>query len=782
MACLLFPWLACSASPIRLHPENGRYFLFRDRPTLLMGSSEHYGALLHLDFDYLRYLDETRACGLNLVRIFTGTYREMEGSFNIEDNTLAPPVARSVSPWKRTDIPGAADGGKKFDLNQWDPAYFHRLRDFVQKAGERGIVVELTFFSAIYDDSLWAISPMNSVNHINGVGASGRAAAYSPTGNLLPFQKALARKCATELRNADNVIYEICNEPYAGGISAEWEDQIIAELVATEAAFPEKHLIARNVFNGQGVITDPHPAVSLYNFHYAEPAAATANLGLGKALGDDETGFKGMEDFPYRSEAWEFLFAGGALFNHLDYSFTATREDGIATPSAPGGGGPAIRRQLGVLRWFLEEMPLTDLIPMPDLVTGGVPSGAAVSAIGAPGAAYGIYLRGGTQADLTLDLPAGTYRGRWIDTRSGGVVGAVSAFSHPGGSRVMESPPYAEDIALRLFAGAMPPPEVAITSPVYHRVVSGGLTVSADATAEGGSVASVEFFNGSASLGTVVAAPYQLALPGFAQGRHLLRAKVTTADGRVAFSQPVKVLAAGPYQSGVNLNGGSLTVNGDTLLSESAATQAGFVTTNSQPVTTSGNPVLYPLPDAPTTVMLQNQLLLDSSNPAAPLGLSQPLPNGTYDVFLFIVEGQTSYSRDMRVSLEGRNVANGIGDLAKGYWQKYGPYRTAVTDGVLDIALQRHTKGVPKIAGFSIYQAEAPIPFSEASLTITSAPGLALLTYPAGTPGLILESSDDLAAADPWEQVTDPAADFTVEMLVPVPVDRPKRFFRLRMD
>ncbi len=38
--------------PLSLHPENPHYFLFRGKPTVLIGSTEHYGAVLNKDFDY----------------------------------------------------------------------------------------------------------------------------------------------------------------------------------------------------------------------------------------------------------------------------------------------------------------------------------------------------------------------------------------------------------------------------------------------------------------------------------------------------------------------------------------------------------------------------------------------------------------------------------------------------------------------------------------------------------------------------------------------------------
>src|SRR3972149_854329 len=108
--------LGHAAQPITLHPGNPHYLLFRGKPTVLITSGEHYGAVLNLDFDYRRYLDELQARGLNLTRTFSGTYREVAESFKIEQNTLAPGRGRFICPWVRGAEPGAGDGGNKFDL------------------------------------------------------------------------------------------------------------------------------------------------------------------------------------------------------------------------------------------------------------------------------------------------------------------------------------------------------------------------------------------------------------------------------------------------------------------------------------------------------------------------------------------------------------------------------------------------------------------------------------------------------------------------------------------
>jgi hypothetical protein len=41
------------------------------------------------DFDYRKYLDTLAADGLNLTRLFVGTYYEKPGDFGIGANTLA---------------------------------------------------------------------------------------------------------------------------------------------------------------------------------------------------------------------------------------------------------------------------------------------------------------------------------------------------------------------------------------------------------------------------------------------------------------------------------------------------------------------------------------------------------------------------------------------------------------------------------------------------------------------------------------------------------------------
>ncbi len=250
--CALGASVLAAGAPIALHPENPHYFLWRGKPTVLITSGEHYGAVLNLDFDYATYLKELESRKLNLTRTWSGSYVEPSSAFNIANNSLAPVRDKFICPWARSSEPGYPNGGNKFDLTKWDENYFKRLKDFVQQASRRGVVVEMNLFCPMYEESMWKLSPQNAANNVNGIGNIARTNVYTldKNGGLLAAQEALTRKIVTELNGFDNVYYEICNEPYFGGVKMEWQHRIADVITETEKSLPNKHLISQNISNG----------------------------------------------------------------------------------------------------------------------------------------------------------------------------------------------------------------------------------------------------------------------------------------------------------------------------------------------------------------------------------------------------------------------------------------------------------------------------------------------------------------------------------------------------
>ena len=446
--------------PIMLHPDNGHYFLWRGKPAILITSGEHYGALLNLDFDYGRYFKALAADSLNHTRVFSGTYREVPGSFGITDNPLAPKAGRYICPWARS--------GSKFDLTKWDPSYFARLKKLMAAADKAGIVVEMTLFCPLYRDELWRASPMNAANNVNGVGKCRRTEVLTlKHKRLVELQVGFTKKIVAELNGFDNLYFEVCNEPYFGGVTIEWQGCIADTIIRAEADLPKKHLISMNIANGKKKVVKPHRGVSIFNFHYCVPPDTVAmNYGLGKVIGENETGFRGRHDFLYRSEGWDFLLAGGGLYNNLDYSFTPKHPDGTLDKyKSPGGGSPALRKQLRVLKEFLHGFDFVRMKP-DNAIVKSVSGGLSASVLGRRGKAYAIYihvplpkkpknirdyLKERVRATIVLDIPAGRYRSEWMNVKTGKAIQSEK-LAYKGGEATLKSPEFANDVALRVLS------------------------------------------------------------------------------------------------------------------------------------------------------------------------------------------------------------------------------------------------------------------------------------------------------------------------------------------
>ena len=459
-----------AAAPLSLHPDNPHYFLYRGKPTLVIASGEHYGAVLNLDFDYTKYLKTLTADGLNGTRTWAGAYCENPEAFNIARNTLAPKTGRFICPWARSGESGYPNGGNKFDLMKWDEAYLKRLHDFMKQASDRGIIVELNLFCPFYEESMWRLSPMNAINNINHVGEIARTNVYTldKNGGLLAIQETMVRKLVAELGAYDNLYYEICNEPYFGGVTLEWQHHIADVIAETEKRPGSRHLISLNIANVKARVDKPHPEVSILNFHYAAPPDTVAmNYGLNRVIGDNETGFRGTNDAPYRMEAWDFIVAGGGLFNHLDYSFTAGHEEGtfVLPDSQPGGGTQPLRRQLRFLSQLMNKINFLHMKPASDLVKSNLPAGVTARVLAEAGNEYVVYLRtpaakgehgdcrhekfGDGQVVFEVSLPAGKFNAEWLDTTACTIT-KKEAIDHKGGPLKLTSPAFQDDIALHL--------------------------------------------------------------------------------------------------------------------------------------------------------------------------------------------------------------------------------------------------------------------------------------------------------------------------------------------
>lgn len=462
---------------IKLHPGNPNYFMYQGKPTILVTSGEHYGAVMNADFDYEKYLLTLKNAGLNYTRIFLGPYSEMgDNTFGITNNTMNPKPESWVTPWVKESATN------KYDLTKWNESFFNRLKAFVSKASENGIVVEVTLFTSYYTNHQWSTSPFNPKNNVQGFDSiSFKQVNTINNGQLIDVQEKYVRKVVQELNPFGNFFFEIQNEPWADNPqlvekiaetdtithpfawqkvveiansgSLEWQKRIAQLITDEESQLPNKHMIAQNISNFRNNIESPDPNISIFNFHYAYPIAASSNLGLGKVIGLDETGFMPHSDFHYRSQAWKFMLAGGALYNNLDYSFTVGSEDGTHSIDAgtPGWGNSEFRNQLKIMKSFIESFKFIHMKPDNSILKVTKGNIAEFQVMAEAGDQYAIYLENGSLSELTLQIPDGEYTVEWINTLTG-TIDLRDNMTAINGSATLVCPEFTEDIAFRILA------------------------------------------------------------------------------------------------------------------------------------------------------------------------------------------------------------------------------------------------------------------------------------------------------------------------------------------
>jgi len=142
------------------------------------------------------------------------------------------------------------------------------------------------------------------------------------------------------------------------------------------------------------------------NFHYSRPPDSVAqNLGLNRVISDDETGFRGTGDSAYRREGWDFILAGGAVYDNLDYSFTVGHEDGTFKfpRTQPGGGGHALQAQLSILKKFIESFDFVHMHP-DDTDVKVLGSKAKIYVLAKAPKVFAVYIDGGGPRPLFNSL------------------------------------------------------------------------------------------------------------------------------------------------------------------------------------------------------------------------------------------------------------------------------------------------------------------------------------------------------------------------------------------
>lgn len=482
--------VSCKRSPVSIWEDNPHYFAWNGKPLVLISSDHHYGAVIDRDFDYVKFLDYLAQSGINLTRIYPGGMFEPTDKY-LPGNPLGPRPGRQLLPWARSSEQGAnpalAESGRpsfKFDLDKWNQEYFDRLADFVRKAGERDIIVEVPFFNGMYNDC-WPLMAMYHENNIQGIGKydaqnCGLFTSDDPANqDVIKYQKAYVEKIATVLNQFDNVIYDICDEPSLQGLPggsvkflpdsavSPWIGKMKDAFLSAEKTLPEKHLLGQTVQNLSPDLSSESWCRWLAA-EYAKPGekALTIDYKTNKPIINVESNYYGMSLTrnaytvdAIRLEGWWFMLGGGAGCINLNGEFHRSQETGALNTQM------FIIPQKKILKDFMNSLNLKGLSRFNDF--SDTPDSAFCNVLAEPGKQYALYIFHGIfegewganfiprtgiyQDSITLnDVQAGNYLVEWTEP-SNAQLRHSEELKWAGGNLTLVTPSYSLDLAMRMI-------------------------------------------------------------------------------------------------------------------------------------------------------------------------------------------------------------------------------------------------------------------------------------------------------------------------------------------
>ena len=417
---------AQAGGPLRVHPDNPRYFADSEGRAVLLVGAHTWNSLVDMGkedppvpFDFTAYLNFLEKHNHNFIRLWawdsTVWDTRSNGPWGKDFVHHAAP-----QPWVRTGPENALDGKPKFDLTQFNPVYFERLRARVEAAGKRGIYVSVMLFEgwAMMHGNLrrpaepgwaWRGHPFNPANNINNTMAGMSAEALTgPVHSLKDpvtqeLQAATIRHVVDTVSDLPNVLYEVINE---GGEKA-WDWWVVKTVKEHETTKPMQHPIG---ITGHGAERLPSMLAS---------PADWISPGRRDGYGDNPPAWDGRKvslldtdhvwgiggNLPWVWKA--FLRGHNPLF--MD------PYDGTVLGKRFDPRFDVVHRGLGDVRRFSERLDLARMVPRGDLSS----SGYCLADATPDRAEYLVYVPEGGTVTVDLSAARGELAIEWLDPDTG---------------------------------------------------------------------------------------------------------------------------------------------------------------------------------------------------------------------------------------------------------------------------------------------------------------------------------------------------------------------------
>jgi hypothetical protein len=367
----------------------------------------------------------------------------------------------SPFPWKRTGPQMASDGLPAFDLTQYDPAYFDRLRSRATALQQNGIYAIVQLF-----DGLGILKnrcsndgyPFSAGNNVNGVDDGGGTNSMTMTGAnaITMHQDAYVRKVIDTLNDLSNVLWETSEE--AASNSLWWQGHMIQLVHDYENTKPQQHPVGWGWPTG-GSDQDLYASKA----DWVAPLSATspANNCMPNCkviINDSDHSYYGFwanqNNQTIRNYIWNNFTNGSSVIFMDPYEIFWAGRNQCASPRNGVCGSvdtryDNLRDNLGyVLKYANSKLDLEKMTPSPALsstqqcLANAVPSGAE----------YLVYAPSGGQFTVNLSATTRTLHVEWFNPAAGS---AMSAATVTGGSSAQAfTAPFNGDAVLYLVDSA----------------------------------------------------------------------------------------------------------------------------------------------------------------------------------------------------------------------------------------------------------------------------------------------------------------------------------------
>ena len=417
-----------ASGPLRVHPQNPRYFADASgRPVFLTGAHtwanlQDTGVAPVPTFDWEGYLAMMLSHNHNFMRLWG--WQQSAWAPWTPDKILFEPVL-----YMRTGPGTALDGGLKFDLKKFNPAYFDRMHARLTECRDRGIYCAVQLFQGFSSNKgyhcgsqTWSGHPYNTQNNINGIDGDkdGDKVVDWNQPAIRELHAAYLKKVVDTVADLDNVLYEVINE---GGVK-DWDWWVVDTVHKMETENGKRHPVG---LTGAGpesmdeMMASPADWISPFGRHFLFDPPAWDGKKVSVNDTDHLWGHGGTVSW-----AWKSFIRGHNTLLMDSWDPIA----GSPCPEVNWGPRPGyplrdlnrrddwtwepVRKAIGYTRAYSLRMDLATTVPHNELASTGY-------CLANPEREFLVYLPEGDRVDVDLSHARGTLTVEWMQPEEGTV-------------------------------------------------------------------------------------------------------------------------------------------------------------------------------------------------------------------------------------------------------------------------------------------------------------------------------------------------------------------------